>query len=333
MPSNKNFILRIMKLDSLFRTGRKYSIDELMEAVSGFLSEKTGKEVNISEKTFRNDIHDMRYDFNAPIEVENSKYFYEDKNFSIFASFTTEDAENLLEATKIFENNLPLPFVNLLVDFTERLVYRSGLSTKYMFFPYVLLEKNAGYKGLKWLKDIYKAIEENQKLYIDYNSFDGTGDFEDVVRPYLLREYRNSWFLIGKPESVEEPFYTIPLDRIHSLKFTGEYFFPGEEKEKVLQDFDEIVGVTYIKENPVEDIRLEFRPPAGNYVLSKPLHHSQRIIEQTSGRLIISLRLRVNYELKQLILKYIPNVRVLRPKYLREDILKMLREGLEFASQ
>ncbi len=331
MPSNKNQLLRLMKLNALFKSGR-YTMDELVERVSEFLAEKTGVE-HVSERTLRNDIRFMREEFEAPIEVENGRYFYSDPDFDIFGELTEAEAEVLLEATDLMKRHLPLPFVDELVRLSDEMIRRAGVLTNYMFFPYVVMEKAGGYTGLKWIKDLYRAIEENGEVHIDYNSFDGSGDFEGRVRPYLLREFRNRWFLIGKVEGTEEPFYTIPLDRIQSVKRTKEHFYPGAEKEAILRMFDEIVGVTYIKENPVEEVELLFRRPAADYVRTKAIHRSQRVKETATGELSVVLRVRPNYELKQILLTYVPNVRVIRPKYLREEIKNMLMEGLNFMDE
>ena len=328
MPSNKNQLLRLMKLDNMFRSGR-YTMDELVERVSEFLEEKAGIE-SISERTLHNDIRFMREKFHAPVVVHQGRYYYADPDFDIFGDMTETEAEVLLEAADIMGRHLPLPFVEEFVHLAEDMILRTGMRTDYMFFPYVVMEEAGDYTGLKWIKDLYRAIEENGEVHIDYNSFDGSGDFEGRVRPYLLREFRNRWFLIGKVEGTEEPFYTIPLDRIQSVKRTKEHFYPGAEKEAILRMFDEIVGVTYIKENPVEEVELLFRRPAADYVRTKSIHRSQRVKETATGELSVVLRVRPNYELKQILLTYVPNVRVIRPKYLRESLIEMMEEGLRY---
>jgi len=329
MPNNKGFLLRLIKLDDLLRSGYHYTIDELIERVSEYL-EDNSIYGGVSERTLRGDIKFMREKFSAPIKIKNGRYYYEDPEFSLFDGINQETVKVMLEAADILED-IPVPFAEKYVELLSQMLFKSGFDRSYMYFPFVLLENNQHYTGLKWLPVIYDAIENNQKLYIDYHSFDGEGDFEDVVRPYFLREYRNRWFLFGKPESQNEyDFYTIPLDRIHSVKLMDHVFYPEKEKKKILEMLDEFVGVTYIRENPVEEIELEFRDKAVGYVRTKPLHKSQRIILEEDGKLVVSLRLRPNYELKQIILTYVPNVRVLKPKYLHAEMVEMLQEGLRF---
>jgi predicted DNA-binding transcriptional regulator YafY len=328
MPKNKNFLLRIQKLNALFNTGKRYTIDELIDLISIYLYDKTGINNGVSERTIRNDIKHMRENFGAPIEVENGRYFYASSDYSIFNTLQEQDVEVILEAYDLLENNLPLPFVKWLGKIYNKTANAIGFTDKHLYLPYISLEINKNYSGLKWIKTIYESIQTNNKLFIDYNSFNGEGDFEEVVRPYILKEYQNRWFLIGKVEKTEEMFFTIPLDRIYSVKKLDKYFNPME-KYRVLKMFDEIIGVTYIEKNPLEEIELEFNPTVAGYIKTKPIHFSQRILRD-DDRFVIGIKVRVNYELLQVILSYIPNIKIHKPKYLREKINDMLIKGIDF---
>jgi predicted DNA-binding transcriptional regulator YafY len=328
MPNNKNFLFRIQKLNALFKTGRKYTINELMNLVAEYLYDKTGINNGISERTIRGDIKQMRENFDAPIAVQNGRYYYSNLDYSIFNTLQEQDVEIILQAYNVLENSSHLPFVKGLGKIYKKTAHAIGFSDSHLFLPFISLEVNKNYSGLKWIKIIYESIQNNQKLFINYDSFDGQGDFEDVVSPYILKEYLNRWFLIGKLEKAEELFYTIPLDRIYSAKKLNSTFLP-QKKYNVLTLFDEIIGVTYIEKNPIEDIELEFNESAAGYVRTKPLHHSQRILRD-DDRFVISINVRVNYELLQLLLSYVPNIKIHKPKYLRETIKDMLVNGLAY---
>ena len=334
MPVNKNMLLRMLILDELFRGNRKYTVEEMQERVSSFLEHRTGKEIHIGTRTIHDDIRFMREQFKAPVKVDEGRYFYEDKEYSIWRAYSLHTMEELTEAAELLKDHFDeFPFTDEIVNLVNRMMKITDM-VDYKLFPYVVLETNPLYEGIKWIPEIYKAIDGNYKLHIDYDSFDGKWDFEDTVRPYFLKEFRNRWFLIGKPESVSEPFYTIPLDRIHAVKpLDDTVFFEKEEKDNAMRMFEEVVGATYIADNPLEEIILEFRAPATGYVRTKPIHHSQRIISETTDKLVISLKVRENYELYQSILFYVPNVRVVKPKHLHEKMLNMLKEGIRFMEE
>ena len=81
---------------------------------------------------------------------------------------------------------------------------------------------------------------------------------------------------------------------------------------------------------PVEDIQLMFTPAQGHYIKTLHLHHTQTIVRDDADGLVISLQLIQNYELCQLILSFMPNVKVLQPPSLRDKVVEMLKKGLEW---
>ncbi len=331
MPLNKNALIRIKFLDEILTGGRKYGFDELLDRLNEHLSER-GMSEGVSERTLRNDIAFLREHFNAPLEYDrNSKsYHYSDPEFSAFnQELTVEALEAILKATDILRPFRGLSTTDMLYNILNSASKASEIGYKFIVFPYLEIDHNPLYKGLRWMSTLYNAIENNQKVWIDYDSFTGEWDFESIVRPYYLKEYNNRWFLIGKVEDVDESFWTIPLDRINSVKILDDVYLP-EEKNAFLEKFNEIIGVTYIDENPLQAIKLFFREPAMKYVLTKPLHPSQKILEQKESSVLLRIQVRENYELLQSILQYVPNVKVVEPIELHWKLMDMLKEGLEF---
>jgi hydroxymethylpyrimidine pyrophosphatase-like HAD family hydrolase len=89
MPTNLNALLRYKVIDECLKNNQiNCSIDLLIKRCSNALSESTGQLKSISERTIREDIRILRSDvlgFNAPIVFENGRYFYKDKNYSLFS--------------------------------------------------------------------------------------------------------------------------------------------------------------------------------------------------------------------------------------------------------
>lgn len=331
MPLNKNALIRIKFLDEILTGGRKYGFDEILDRLNEHLSER-GMSEGVSERTLRNDIAFLREHFGAPLEYDrNSKsYHYSDPEFSAFnQELTVEALEAILKATDILRPFRGLSTTDMLYNILNSASKASEIGYKFIVFPYLEIDHNPLYKGLRWMSTLYNAIENNQKVWIDYDSFTGEWDFESIVRPYYLKEYNNRWFLIGKVEDVDESFWTIPLDRINIVKILDDVYLP-EEKNAFLEKFNEIIGVTYIDENLLQEIKLFFRDPATKYVLTKPLHPSQKILEQKESGVLLRIQVRENYELLQSILQYVPNVKVVEPIELHWKLMDMLKEGLKF---
>ncbi len=327
MPKNKNALLRLKILDELLQGGRRYVFAELLGKLNRELEYLGNPEV--SERTLRGDLKLMREEFLAPLKARDGLYFYEDPDYSVFGSeIGKEEWLALYEALDILKPFKHIPIVPYLQNLVEAKRDYEHLA-KNIYLPFLLLDHNPLFHGLKWMQTLYKALDENTKVHIDYDSFTGEYDFEDKVKPYFLMEHENRWFLIGKVEGAEEPFWTIPLDRIHSVKILDETFYPSE-KDRAFEMLQDVVGVTYVAENPLEEVELYFRKPAADYVRTKPLHRSQEILENTPEGIRLKIRVKKNYELLQLLLKYVPNVRVIRPYALHRELMEMLEEGLRF---
>jgi predicted DNA-binding transcriptional regulator YafY len=70
----------------------------------------------------------------------------------------------------------------------------------------------------------------------------------------------------------------------------------------------------------VQKVQLQFSSNLAPYILTKPLHGSQRKIQQDEDGLTVQLEVIPNYELEQLILSYGEFVRVLGPDSFRDKI-------------
>ena len=88
--------------------------------------------------------------------------------------------------------------------------------------------------------------------------------------------------------------------------------------------FDNVIGVT-VADAPVQDIKLRFSQKRLQYVLTKPIHKSQKCSDPDNG--IISLQLIPNRELESLILSFGPDVEVLEPLSLRNQIQEKVKES------
>lgn len=94
MPTNLNALIRYKQIDACLRNPYvKCTIERLQETCSEAMGEFRGIYKLVSKRTIRDDIRVMRSNilgFNAPIEYEEGKYFYSDKDYSIFKTPVTD---------------------------------------------------------------------------------------------------------------------------------------------------------------------------------------------------------------------------------------------------
>lgn len=77
-----------------------------------------------------------------------------------------------------------------------------------------------------------------------------------------------------------------------------------------------IFGVTHLNNNKPQKVVLLFIPEQSPYVLSQPLHPSQKTVKQNSKELKVELRVFLTHELMMCILGYGSSVKVLSPQRL-----------------
>lgn len=90
---------------------------------------------------------------------------------------------------------------------------------------------------------------------------------------------------------------------------------------------DNIVGVTINWDAEVENVKLQFSERRFPYVLTKPLHGSQTIIDEEER--IVQINVIPNKELESLILQFGDDVEILSPQSLRNQIKEKIQEMIK----
>ena len=114
-----------------------------------------------------------------------------------------------------------------------------------------------------------------------------------------------------------------------------DYIEPDEELES---RFDDIVGVTLIKDRPTENILLWVNEKGHQYVKTKPLHGSQRDVKgeedkrlrekypALQGGRFFRLQCILNYELEQLLMSKMDQLVVLEPAVLTDTLKSHIKK-------
>lgn len=328
MPKNKDFFHRIEIIDEcLRRRNKKWSIDELLECVNAKLSEQFRLE--ISKRTLQYDLEHLVNEMDAPLEKvkEGAKVFYRysDVNYSIKnLPLSDEEIIRLKDAISLLKEVGNLSFVQDLDDIVNKLE-NTITASEPENRAFIQVEKHSAAEGTEYLDDLFTAIKEKLVLRVTYQPF-GKEPYEWLVHPYLLKEYRNRWFLIARNQH-NNKLTNLALDRIRSIKNTRESFIENDLFDPSTY-YNNLIGVTFPEGEVVQDITLRIKANQVPYVQTKPIHFTQDTIEHfEDGSIIIRLRLINNYELRSVLLGYGGDVEVLEPASLREQIKVIFREG------
>ena len=330
MPINKNALLRYQVLDRCFSDRHhRYEFEDLVEKVNDALLDLYGK--TVSERQIRADMAYMRdrVSYNAPIaaipiEGKRCYYTYEDPHFSIFNNeLSTEEVVKLRSTIEMLNRYRGIPANAWLEEVISNLEYRFGVKSNRENI--VVFEQNEKLKGLEYLSSVIDAAVNKAALLLQYRTYGGK-ETSSIIHPYHVREYNNRWFLFGLEESStgSPRIANRPLDRIIKLSLANVEFIPNTIEDFSTR-FDDIVGVsTPDAPGTIEHVQLKFEEDRYPYIVSKPIHHSQTIVSDEEH--IIQIDVRPNKELKSIIFSFCPQVEVLSPEWLRQEIKGKLKK-------
>lgn len=332
MPVNRNALIRYKTIDTCLRNKyRLWTLEDLIDACSDALYEYEGIDKGISRRTIQMDIQMMRSEklgYNAPIVVYDNKYYkYEDENYSITNTpLSEQDLKTMSEAVEVLRQFKGFSYFSGMGDIVSRLEDHIT-SARQKTIPVIDFEKNESLKGLDLLDTIYHAITNKQVLNIKYRSFKARSANTFVFHPYLLKEYRNRWFVFGMRKKA---LVNLALDRINHIETVEK----EEYKENNLFDpetfFDDLVGVTKNVGMRAETVRFWVNKENAPYVQTKPFHKSQKIIEtKEDGSMIFELEVVINKELQREFFGFVDAVRILAPQSLADFMHSKLRLAAE----
>lgn len=325
MAINKNALIRYKTIDKCLQNNYKeWTLEDLIDACSDALFEYEGKESFVSKRTIQLDIQMMRSDklgYNAPIVVYDRKYYrYENPEYSIVnIPVTDKDVKVMNEAIQLLKQFKDFSLFKEMDGVLQRLedsVYSSQKNHRAI----IHLDKNEQLKGLEFIDIIYEAIQNKKVIEVTYQSFSARNPSKIIVHPQLLKEYNNRWFLLALQN---EKLLTMALDRM--IKIEQVKTIPYKDLQIDGDDYyKDIVGVTVAN---VRAERVQFRIDTKNapYVITKPFHKSQRIIEHRDYGVVFNIFVQINFELERLILGFGDAIEVLKPEKLRNRILKKLQ--------
>jgi predicted DNA-binding transcriptional regulator YafY len=259
--------------------------------------------------------------------VDKKYYTYDDKNYSIAnIPLNNHDIQVLGEVTSLLQQFKGFNHFTDLSEMVSKL--EDKIYTQKTHSPPVIdFEKNDNLKGLEWIEVIRKAIVAKKTMCVTYQSFKAREASTFCFSGYLLKEYRNRWFVLGQSHQRHSSILNLALDRIQSITEHEDQYRENERIDLVAY-YSDVIGVT--KSPGQRDCEVVFWIDNANapYVITKPLHHTQKLLkEQVDGK-IFSIKVILNFELERELLGFGAKIRVLGPRILVKSIKNQLRKAL-----
>ena len=330
MPENKDFAMRIDILDECLRNRlRKWTLQKLVEEVNIKLKERYNK--SASKRTIQNDIKYLIEERNAPIDRKKdgnvTHFAYLDGTFSIKnLPIQDEEIARLKDVINMLSQINDFQIVAEVEEIIRKL--QNSVSTETEKSPSVIqFEKHTTSIGTEYIDNIFTAIKEKATLRISYQPFKAEKPEECLFHPYLLKEYRNRWFVIGRKGNADS-ITNFALDRIKNIKNSINDYMPNNLFDPEVY-FNNLIGVTIPIGSSPEPIEIKVAVNQAPYIKTKPIHYTQEIIKEfKNGDVLIRLWLISNYELRSVLLSYCGDLEVIKPLSLRNDMQSILQKGV-----
>ena len=328
MSSNKNALIRYKTLDKCLKNKyKKYTLEDLMDECSEALFEFEGKESFVSKRTVQLDLQNMRsekFGYEAPIEVYERKYYrYSDTDYSIHQISVNENdlktMNNAVQILKQFKDFSMFKEMNGVIQKLEDSIHSTNQKS------IIHLDKNEQLKGLEHIDILYDSILNKKVLNIKYKSFKARESNNYIVHPQLLKEYNNRWFLICWHKN---KIMNLALDRMEEIVI-------DEKTEYIDKDFNadryfgEVIGATVSETQRPQNVIFHITKQHAPYVITKPFHHSQEILKEDETGTTFKVCVQLNFELERLILGMGECIKVLKPRKLKQRIVKSLKQASE----
>ncbi|WP_233884006.1 WYL domain-containing protein [Tenacibaculum piscium] len=197
------------------------------------------------------------------------------------------------------------------------IAYEKALQIPEKYMQYILFEPNALEFNLDIFSTIFDAIIQKVAVTFNHVNYKRNNAVKKYIfEPYVLKEFQNRWYVIGK---TEKGYRTFSLDRISDLELTKNKI--AINLERIEEKLRYTVGVSFNEETikPIQ-IKLKINNSQKEYIKTTPIFKYQKITEENPDFFILSLFVENSIELHQKILKYGHRIEVLEPLSLRKEI-------------
>jgi len=283
----------------------------------------------VSRSTVEKDFQSIEREYGVDIKYSHRHkgYYYDDEHFSTENfGLTTEDLNSIEYGAALLYQYRKLPVLQQYATAIDKIMrtvrFRKTLNQQ-EFQDFIHLEMVPETKGTEFLDPVLSAIKERAVVNIVYHRYFSAESKQYTVHPYLLKEFHNRWYLVGMDES-DEYIKSFCLDRMDSVEPSVGTSFK-DAGFNTIDYYKHAIGVVAPQSKP-QLIKLAFSREQAPYILTQPIHWSQKVVRETKDGVVISVQLHPTYEFESLILGWRDDVEVLSPKSFRNRIRELVSQ-------
>ena len=314
---------RVLELLKRFNNGEKVCIESLQNDSMWY-----GK----SEKTIRRDLDVIKEYFENGFELirggKGEKGCYKAITKELFNNFMDKDTIALMVQTfNIAQRNNILEELNINDD--DKKIINAKIKKSKECYEFITKPYETKKGDVKLLKELEKAIDWKRYTTITQREGDGSKEYE--VKPYKIVFMNENFYLACENTNEEYPFSIFRLTNIYKVKLHTQTFHINYDIESFIKNMQTPFSkyTPEFKKHQIEVI-VEIPSEKARFFKAKKHLSSQKIVEEKEdATLVLSFKVSQEMEMKELIKKWIPYMKVIKPVSLKQEIEKELREYLE----
>ena len=330
------------------RTERFYRIELLIKRQAGVSFEQLLSELEVSPATLKRDLQYLRDRMDAPIVYARDENVYRFADAAAAAVnggpssrpaaakkhelpgvwFSEKELHALLTMHQLIagldDGGVLGRHLQPLLDKLHGMLGATGDEAQSLMRRVRIVNPAKRAVTSRWFEEAVSAVLSRRRLLIGYYTRSKRSESERVLSPQRLLHYRNTWYLDAWCHA-SEGLRRFALDAVRSAKVLDEPAreLPMADVEKALDQGYGIFGGAQLRW-----ATLHFSAEAAQWVAQEEWHPQQQLKTQADG----SLRMRIPYsdstELVMDVLRHGPNVRVMSPPELADEVRDQLQATL-----
>ncbi len=291
-------------------------------------AKKLADKFEIHKSSAQRALDEMRDFLDVPLEYDHSEkgFFLTDETYQIPGVWIKDEALFLFAMAKeVLKDKYSKQILN---KFMEKI--GSGHSSVEMekIKNHIYFKSTGAYKlneGI--LQKIMEGILKNRNIEITYIPvYEDKVPFTIQITPIYLLYYKINWYLLGKYKG---NIRTYSLSRISEVRITDTEVDIEKYAEEVKKKIKEPFGIFLNNDEEMEEINIMFSKNMSKFAQKYLFHPHQKTTTNEDGTCNVSFRSFLSPDLISEILKFGNDVKVIKPKKLKQEIINKLKKSLK----
>ena len=318
------------------RFDRIYALHKLLSSQRTPVSrQRIEQELECSRATAKRIIENMREYLNAPIEYDRSRngYYYDrDSAYGVMYElpgvwFNASELHALLSVQQLLEEVQPGLLEQQLAPLKQQIqaLLKAQHSGGDQITPRIRILRVASRPPGEFFQNVASALAQRRRLAVTYFKRGEEQLSERELSPQRLLHYRDNWYLEAWCH-LRHGLRTFALDSIRKAYLLD---IPAEEvpEQQLQAHSSDAYGI--FSGSAKKTATLLFQSGRARWVAAERWHPEQQSRWLDDGRYELKIPFSHTPELIMDILKYGPDVEVLAPMALREEVAHRLRQAVE----